>query len=54
MQPTDKEAADERAIGGLRDTASSVSRLTHTAEFGLKMGEEIMEALDAQHSAATT
>ena len=33
LQPTDKEAADDRAIGGLRDTAASVARLTKTAEF---------------------
>ena len=36
LQPTDKEAADERAIGGLRDTAASLARLTATADFGTK------------------
>ena len=54
MQPTDKEAADELAIGGLRDAAASVSRLTQTAEFGLKLGGEIMAALRTQHEASTT
>ena len=54
LQPTDKESADERAIGGLRDTAASVSRLTKTAAFGQKMGDEIMEALSAQHASSTT
>jgi len=50
IQPTEKEAADEIAIGGLRDTAASVSRLTATAEFGRPIGVEIMDALRTQHS----
>ena len=35
--PTDKEIADDMAIGGLRNTAASVSRLTYFVSFGLKL-----------------
>ena len=50
LVPTDKEAADELAIGGLRDTAASVARLTQTAEFGGKLGADLIQALVDQHA----
>lgn len=38
VAPTAKEEADALAIGGLRNTADSVSRLTYSAEFGRGLG----------------
>ena len=40
MQPTDKEQADVMAIGGLRNTADSLNRLTYVAEYGVELGEK--------------
>ena len=37
--PTAKEAADALAIGGLRNTADSVSRLSYSVKFGRGLGE---------------
>ena len=49
IQATTKEEADDLAIGGLRDTAASVARLSNTAAFGRKLGMNIMDALRSQH-----
>ena len=54
MGPTDKEIADDMAIGGLRNTAASVSRLTYSASFGLKLGQEIQTGLRADMEAHRT
>ena len=43
--PTDMELADERAIGGLRNTAESVGRLSYSAAFGSKLGAAIRTTL---------
>jgi len=45
--PTDKEIADDMAIGGLRNAAASVSRLTYSASFSLKLGQSIQDVLRA-------
>ena len=49
IQPTDKEQADAVAIGGLRDTAESLSRLTYVAEYGARLGMTL-KALDGKPS----
>ena len=41
MGLTAKEAADALAIGGLRNTAESVSRLTYSAKFGRGLGVQL-------------
>ena len=41
MAPTAKEEADALAIGGLRKTADSVSRLTYSAAFGRGLGVKL-------------
>ena len=48
MEPTDKDKADEAAIGGLRNTVNSVNRLSFTAAFGSKLGAKMKKALDEQ------
>ena len=40
-----KAAAEERSIGGLRDTRKSVSKLAIAAEFGKALGLELMHKL---------
>ena len=50
MEPTDKDKADEAAIGGLRNTVNSVNRLSFTAAFGAKLGAKLKKALDDQPS----
>ena len=35
--PPEKEIADDVAIGGLRNTAETVSRLSYSAEFGITL-----------------
>ena len=49
LTPTEKEAADELAIGGLRDTAAAVGRLSKTADFGFVLGADIRHLLATQH-----
>ena len=46
MEPTEKDKADEAAIGGLRNTAESVGRLSSTAAYGAKLGTILKNALD--------
>ena len=38
------------AIGGLRNTADSISRLTYVAEYGAKLGKKLKEALGRKPS----
>ena len=45
VQPTDKEAADAHAIGGLRNAAESVSRLHLVSEFGRSLGAKLKALL---------
>ena len=46
--PTEKEIADDLAIGGLRNTAETVSRLSYSAEFGIKLGSDMQAALRSE------
>ena len=46
LEPTAKDKADEAAIGGLRNTAESVGRLSFTAAHGAKLGNILKDALD--------
>ena len=46
MEPTEKDKADEAAIGGLRNTVNSVNRLSFTAAYGAKLGDKLKKALD--------
>lgn len=43
--PTDKEQADDLANGGLRNTARTLSRLSYSVEFGMKLGDAIRHTL---------
>ena len=45
MEPTEKDKADEGAIGGLRNTVNSVNRLSFTAAYGAKLGAILKNAL---------
>ena len=45
LLPTDKEQADALAIGGLRNSADSVARLSFTAAFGIDLGTAIRKRL---------
>jgi len=47
VPPTEKEQADKMAIGGLRDAATSVGKLSAVATFGRKMYAAIRETLVA-------
>ena len=44
-KPTDREAADALAIGGMRNAAGSVSRMHFLAALGQKMGQAMRDAL---------
>ena len=46
MEPTEKDKADDAAIGGLRNTTESVGKLSFTAAYGAKLGEILKNALD--------
>ena len=50
MEPTEKDKADEAAIGGLRNTVNSVNRLSFTAAYGAKLGARLKIALDEHPS----
>ena len=50
MEPTDKEQADAKAIGGLRNTSESLSKLSFTSAYGSKLGEILKQALDGHPS----
>ena len=50
IQPTEKEQADARAIGGLRNTSESLGKLSFTANYGIKLGHILKDSLDAQPS----
>ena len=49
LQPTDKEAADALAIGGLRDAAASLEKLTYSASFGTNLGFALISLVEQQH-----
>lgn len=49
VPPTEKEQADKMAIGGLRDAATSVGKLSAVATFGRRMYAAIRETLVADH-----
>ena len=54
---TEKEIADNLAIGGLRNTADSVSRLHVVRDFGAKLGTALMELINknsAEHLSKNT
>ena len=54
---TEKEIADILAIGGLRNTADSVSRLHVVRDFGAKLGTALMQLItknSAEHLAKGT
>ena len=53
IQPTDKEAADNLAIGGLRNTAASVGRLHMVAAFGRKIGAALRTLLTTNSASST-
>ena len=44
---TDKEIADQQAIGGLRNAADSVGRLHLVAAFGINPGKQLRELMTA-------
>ena len=43
--PTAKEKADHIAIGGLRNSAATLTRLTYSAQFGLALGAKLRAVL---------
>ena len=49
MEPTDKEAADALAIGGLRDAAASLDKLTFSAACGANLGLALTTLIEWQH-----
>jgi hypothetical protein len=48
--PTDKEAAGDLGIGGMKDTAASVARLTYSQQFGAKLGGALTALLGSRLS----
>ena len=57
LTPTDKEAADALAIGGLRDAADSVGRLHMVAAFGRKLSSRLRQLVqfnEDTHTVANT
>ena len=53
MERTDKEKADDLAIGGMRNTAASVRKLTYSAAFNLKLGDIIRAKLTGERDTHT-
>ena len=56
-QRSEKEVADSMAIGGLGNTAGTVSKLRLLAEIGLALGKQMVDALKAnltRHRATDT
>ena len=51
LTPTDKELADEQAIGGLRNIAQNLSRLSYSTSFGQTHGKAIKATLVADMEA---
>ena len=54
VEPDEKYEAEARAIGGLRDTCKSNSKLKVLSEFGLRLGKDIQQALTEQHACSLT
>ena len=50
MEPTEKEQADAKAVGGLRNTSESLGRLSFTSAYGSKLGEIPNSALDVHQT----
>ena len=50
MEPTEKEQADAKEIGGLRNSSESFCRLSFTSAYGCKLGEILKNALDEQQA----
>ena len=48
MGPTDKQAADDLAIGGMKDTAASVARLSYSHQSGAKLGGALKAQLGSK------
>ena len=48
-EPTDKEAADALAIGGLRDAAASLDKLTFSAACGANLGLALTKLIEWRH-----
>ena len=46
LQPTEKEAADFKAIGGLRNTSESLSRLSFVSAYGAALGVKLKKKLE--------
>ena len=49
VEPTDKESADAPAIGGLRDAAASLDKLTFSAACGANLGLALTKLIERRH-----